>query len=195
MTLLDKVHEQFREAADLATRSLPVIDKYLVKLAQETASRVVVGGKVLLMGNGGSAADAQHIAGEFVVKLNSERAALPALALTTDASVMTAAANDYGYVEVFARQIQALCNVNDLVVALSTSGNSPNVVRALETARERRIFTAAFLGGDGGEAARHADVQIIIPSTNPQRIQELHGIMGHVWVALVEDLVFSAAPR
>jgi len=193
MTLIEKVHEQFREAADLATRSLPVVDKYLVKLAEETASRVVVGGKVLLMGNGGSAADAQHIAGEFVVKLNYERAALPALALTTDPSVVTAAANDFGYAEIFARQIQALCNVNDLVVALSTSGNSPNVVRALETARERRIFTAAFLGGDGGEAARHADVQIIIPSNNPQRVQELQAIMGHVWVALVEELVFSGA--
>ncbi len=193
MTLIEKVHEQFREAADLATRSLPVVDKYLVKLAEETASRVVVGGKVLLMGNGGSAADAQHIAGEFVVKLNYERAALPALALTADPSVVTAAANDYGYAEIFARQIQALCNVNDLVVVLSTSGNSPNVVRALETARERRIFTAAFLGGDGGEAARHADVQIIIPSNNPQRIQELHAIMGHVWAALVEELVFSGA--
>jgi D-sedoheptulose 7-phosphate isomerase len=153
----------------------------------------VVGGKVLLMGNGGSAADAQHIAGELVVKLNDERAALPALALTTDASVMTAAANDYGYAEVFARQIEALCNVNDLVLALSTSGNSPNVVRALEIAQERRVMTAAFLGGDGGEAARHADIPIIIPSTNPQRIQELHAIMGHVWVSLVEELVFRGA--
>ena len=193
MSLMEKVHEQFREAADLVTRSLPVIDKYLVQLAQETASRIVVGGKVLLMGNGGSAADAQHIAGEFVVKLNYERAALPALALTSDASVVTAAANDYGYAEVFTRQIEALCNVNDLVVALSTSGNSPNVVRGLEVARERRVVTAAFLGGDGGEAARHADIPIIIPSTDPQRIQELHGIMGHVWVALVEELVFRGA--
>jgi len=193
MSLMEKVHEQFREAADLVTRSLPVIDKYLVQLAQETASRIVVGGKVLLMGNGGSAADAQHIAGEFVVKLNYERAALPALALTSDASVVTAAANDYGYAEVFTRQIEALCNVNDLVVALSTSGNSPNVVRGLEVARERRVVTAAFLGGDGGEAARHADIPIIIPSTDPQRIQELHGIMGHVWVTLVEELVFRGA--
>ena len=193
MPLMEKVHEQFREAADLATRSLPVVDKYLVQLAQETASRIVVGGKVLLMGNGGSAADAQHIAGEFVVKLNEERAALPALSLTTDASVMTAAANDYGYAEVFARQIEALCNVNDLVVALSTSGDSPNVVRALEVAQERRVLTAAFLGGDGGEAARHADIPIIIPSTNPQRIQELHAMIGHVWVTLVEELVFRGA--
>ncbi len=190
MTLIEKVHGQFREAAELATRALPVIDKYLVQLAQETASRVVVGGKVLLMGNGGSAADAQHIAGEFVVKLNYERAALPAIALTTDPSVVTAAANDYGYAEIFARQIQALCNVSDLVVALSTSGESPNIVRALETARERRIATAAFLGGDGGEAARHADIPIIIPSDDPQRIQELHAVMGHVWVSLVEELVF-----
>jgi D-sedoheptulose 7-phosphate isomerase len=190
MTLIEKVHGQFREAAELATRALPVIDRYLVQLAQETASRVVVGGKVLLMGNGGSAADAQHIAGEFVVKLNYERAALPAIALTTDPSVVTAAANDYGYAEIFARQIQALCNVSDLVVALSTSGESPNIVRALETAQERRIATAAFLGGDGGEAARHADIPIIIPSDDPQRIQELHAIMGHVWVSLVEELVF-----
>ncbi|MGD8718633.1 MAG: SIS domain-containing protein [Candidatus Zixiibacteriota bacterium] len=193
MTLLEKVHEQFRETADLVTRSLPVTDKYLVQLAQETASRVVVGGKVLLIGNGGSAADAQHIAGEFAVKLNYERAALPALALTTDSSVMTAAANDYGYAEIFARQIQALCNVNDIVVALSTSGNSPNVVRGLEIARERRVLTAALLGGDGGEAARHADIQVIIPSTNPQRIQELHSLLGHVWVSLVEELVFRGA--
>jgi len=190
MTLIEKVHGQFREAAELATRALPVIDRYLVQLAQETASRVVVGGKVMLMGNGGSAADAQHIAGEFVVKLNYERAALPAIALTTDPSVVTAAANDYGYAEIFARQIQALCNVSDLVVALSTSGESPNIVRALETAQERRIATAAFLGGDGGEAARHADIPIIIPSDDPQRIQELHAIMGHVWVSLVEELVF-----
>jgi D-sedoheptulose 7-phosphate isomerase len=193
MTLLEKVHEQFRETADLVTRSLPVTDKYLVQLAQETASRVVVGGKVLLIGNGGSAADAQHIAGEFAVKLNYERAALPALALTTDSSVMTAAANDYGYAEIFARQIQALCNVNDIVVALSTSGNSPNIVRGLEVARERRVLTAALLGGDGGEAARHADIQVIIPSTNPQRIQELHSLLGHVWVSLVEELVFRGA--
>jgi D-sedoheptulose 7-phosphate isomerase len=193
MTLLEKVQEQFRETADLVTRSLPVTDKYLVQLAQETASRVVVGGKVLLIGNGGSAADAQHIAGEFAVKLNYERAALPALALTTDSSVMTAAANDYGYAEIFARQIQALCNVNDIVVALSTSGNSPNIIRGLEVARERRVVTAAFLGGDGGEAARHADIQVIIPSTNPQRIQELHALLGHVWVSLVEELVFRGA--
>jgi D-sedoheptulose 7-phosphate isomerase len=133
----------------------------------------------------------------MIVRLTADknRQSLPAVALCVDPAVMTAAANDYGYVEIFARQVQALCNVNDLVVALSTSGNSPNVVRALETARERRIFTAALLGGDGGEAARHADIQIIIPSTNPQRIQELHAIMGHVWVSLVEELVFSRAPR
>jgi D-sedoheptulose 7-phosphate isomerase len=193
MPLTDIVHKQFREASELAARALPVVDRQLVLLAQETASRVVVGGKVLLMGNGGSAADAQHIAGEFVVKLNQDRAAVPAVALTTDPSVVTAAANDYGYGEIFARQLQALCGVNDVVVGLSTSGNSENVVRGLETARERRAVTAAFLGGDGGRAAEHADIPIIVPSPNPQRVQELHALMGHVWVLLVEELVFRGA--
>ncbi len=193
MSLLDEVHEQFREAAELARRSLPVIDRQLVQLGQETASRIVVGGKVLLFGNGGSAADAQHIAGEFVVKLNFDRAALPAIALTTDSSVLTAVANDYGYAEVFARQVQALADVNDVVVAFSTSGNSENVVHALDAARERRVLTAAFLGGDGGRAAEHADIALIVPSPNPQRVQELHALMGHVWVSFVEGLVLRGA--
>lgn len=193
MALLEILHNQFQEAADLAQRSLAVVDRYLVQLAQETASRMVIGGKVLLLGNGGSAADAQHLAAEFVVKLMADRSAMPAVALTTDTSVLTAAANDYGFAEVFARQIRALCSVNDLVVALSTSGNSPNVIRGLEVARERRVFTAAFLGGDGGKAASFADLPIIIPSVNPQRIQEMHTLLGHVWVLLVEQLVFRGA--
>jgi D-sedoheptulose 7-phosphate isomerase len=193
MALNDIVQDQFREAAELTTRALPVVARDLVRLAQETASRIVIGGKVLLLGNGGSAADAQHVAAEFVVKLTLERAALPALALTTDASVLTAAANDLGYPEVFARQIRALAGVNDVVAAFSTSGNSANVVRALAVARESRVFTAAFLGGDGGAAAANADLTLIVPSPNPQRIQELHALMGHVWVSLVEEMVFRGA--
>jgi len=193
MALNDIVQDQFREAAELTTRALPVVARDLVRLAQETASRIVIGGKVLLLGNGGSAADAQHVAAEFVVKLNLERAALPALALTTDASVLTAAANDLGYAEVFARQIRALAGVNDVVAAFSTSGNSANVVRALAAARESRVFTAAFLGGDGGAAAANADLTLIVPSPNPQRIQELHMLMGHAWVSLVEEMVFRGA--
>ncbi len=190
MALLEQLHAEFKEASDLATRSLPVVDRFLVRLAQETASRMVVGGKVILMGNGGSAAEAQHIAGEFVVRLNAERAALPAVSLTTDTSILTAAANDYGYAEIFVRQLQAVCGVNDVVVALSTSGNSANILKGLEAARERRVFTAAFLGGDGGAAAERCDVPIIVPSPNPQRVQEVHTVMGHVWVSLVESLVF-----
>lgn len=193
MTLVEHVQDQFREAADLAARSLPVVARDVVRLAQETASRMVIGGKALLIGNGGSAADAQHVAAEFVVKLNLERAALPALALTTDSSVLTAAANDFGYQEIFARQIRALAGVNDLVVAYSTSGASANIVRALAAARESRILTAAFLGGDGGQAAAECDLPIIVPSVNPQRIQEIHTLLGHVWVTLVEELVFRGA--
>lgn len=189
MALLEQVHAEFKETAELTTRSLPVVDRLLVRLAQETAGRVVIGGKIILFGNGGSAAQAQHIAGEFVVKLNWDRAALPALALTTDTSVLTAAANDYGYAEVFARQIAALVTTNDVVVALSTSGKPANITRALNVARERKVFTAAFLGGDGGPAAEQCDLSIIVPSTNPQRVQEVHTLMGHIWVTLVEMLV------
>ena len=191
--MIDEIRRLFDDSVRVTAAAGEKLAEPIARAVELMVACYRAGGGVFVFGNGGSAADAQHIAGEFVVKLNSERAALPALALTTDASVVTAAANDYGYAEVFTRQIEALCNVNDLVVALSTSGNSPNVVRGLEVARERRVVTAAFLGGDGGEAARHADIPILIPSTNPQRIQELHAVMGHVWVTLVEELVFRGA--
>ena len=191
MDLLDITGDAFRESSQLLVRALPVLDKLLVKLAEETASRMIVGGKAVFCGNGGSAADSQHIATEFVVKLKDDRAPLPAIALTTNTSVLTAAANDYSYDDVFSRQIKALCGVNDLVVAISTSGNSANVINALLKARDMKILTAAFLGGDGGTAARHADIPIIVPSYSPMRVQEVHITMGHILVELVENLIFK----
>jgi len=152
---------------------------------------MVVGGKVVFCGNGGSAADSQHLATEFVVKLNKDRAPLPAIALTTDTSTITATANDYSFDEIFSRQVKALCSVNDLLIVISTSGNSANIINALIAARDMKILTAAFLGGDGGTAAKYTDLPIIIPSYTSMRIQEVHITMGHVLVELVENLIFK----
>lgn len=183
--------DAFRETSQLLIRSLPVIEKPLIKLAEETASRMIVGGKAVFCGNGGSAADSQHLATEFVVKLYNDRAPLPAVALTTNTSIITATANDYSFDDIFSRQVRAICGVNDLLIAISTSGNSPNIVKALAAARDMKVLTAAFLGGDGGAAAGHADIPIIVPSHTPMRIQEVHITMGHILVELVENMIFK----
>jgi len=191
MDSLAITQDAFRETSQLLIRSLPVIEKQLVKLAEEVASRMVVGGKAVFCGNGGSAADSQHLATEFVIKLHKDRAPLPALALTTNTSTITAAANDYSFDVIFSRQVKALCGVNDLLIAISTTGNSANIVNALTAARDMKILTAAFLGADGGIATRYADIPIIVPSYTSMRVQEVHITMGHVLVELVENLIFK----
>ncbi len=146
------------------------------------------GGKVLLCGNGGSAADAQHIAGELVVRLksSSKRKALPAIALTVNSSVLTAAANDFGFEKVFSRQVEALGKRGDCLLAFSTSGESSNVNLAIKTARKIGMKTLALSGKDGGEMAKIADFSIIVPSTETQRIQEVHILIGHIICDLIE---------
>ncbi len=163
----------------------------LAELAGVTADRLRAGGKLLTFGNGGSAADAQHLAAEFVVKLVLDRPAMAAVALTTDTSVLTAGANDYGYEEVFARQVEALAREGDVALGISTSGNSPNVVRGLARARELGAYTAAFLGSGGGIIARAVDLAIVVPSDEARRIQEVHIAMCHALTALVEDLIYA----
>ena len=149
--------------------------------------------KVLLFGNGGSAADAQHIAAEFVGRFARERRALPALALTTDTSALTAIANDYGYEHVFARQVHALGVAGDVALAISTSGRSPNVLRAVETCRERGVRTIGLTGGDGGPLATMVDVSLrVSASTHSARIQETHILVGHVICELVDRRLFGA---
>jgi len=149
--------------------------------------------KVLLFGNGGSAADAQHIAAEFVGRFARERRALPALALTTDTSALTAIANDYGYEHVFARQVHALGIAGDVALAISTSGRSPNVLRAVETCRERGVRTIGLTGGDGGPLATMVDVSLrVSASTHSARIQETHILVGHVICELVDRRLFEA---
>ncbi len=159
----------------------------LERAIELTAEALAAGRKVLLFGNGGSAADAQHIAAEFVGRFLRERRALPAIAFTTDTSALTAIANDYGYDEVFARQVRALGAVGDVALAISTSGRSPNVLRAVEACRERGIHTIGLTGGDGGALAGMVDVCLrVSASTLSARIQETHILIGHVICELVD---------
>ena len=147
-------------------------------------------GKLLVFGNGGSAADAQHIAGELVNRFLQKRRGLPAIALTTDGGILTCVANDSGFENVFARQIEALGTKGDVCLAISTSGNSPNVVVACERAREQGIVVIGLLGRDGGRVASLCDLALIVPSTDTQRIQETHNLIGHIICELVESAMF-----
>jgi len=147
------------------------------------------GGKLLLAGNGGSASDASHFAGEMIVRLNpaKTRQSLPAIALCVDPSVMTAAANDFGYDNIFSRQVEGLGQKGDMLIVISTSGNSTNLIKAVHTARERQMLTVGLLGGKGGSLAGIVDRAIIIPHTSTQRIQEEHIFIIHTLVELVES--------
>ena len=149
------------------------------------------GGRVYFFGNGGSAADAQHLAGEFVGRFTMERRALPAVALTTDTSVLTAIANDYGFDRCFERQVEALVRRGDVVVALSTSGNSPNVLRGAELARRRGARVIALTGATGGQLKALADLCLCAPAKESARIQECHITIGHTLCALVESALFG----
>ncbi len=159
----------------------------LEALARKMTEAVMDGKKVLWCGNGGSAADAQHLAAEFVGRFRRERKPLASIALTTDTSILTSIGNDYGYDQVFSRQVLALAEEGDIVVGISTSGNSKNVVEALEAARERGAFTVAMTGAGGGKMAGVADAAICVPTKDTARVQEGHILCGHMlcdWVEL-----------
>ncbi len=161
--------------------------------ALEEACKLLVdtlknGHKVLLCGNGGSAADAQHIAAELTGRYKSERGGLPAIALTTDTSALTAIANDYGYDKVFSRQVEALANRGDLLIGLSTSGNSNNVYLALQAATNNGCRTIGLSGKDGGKIRKLCDVNLIVPSDDTPRIQEIHILMGHILCQAVDNM-------
>jgi D-sedoheptulose 7-phosphate isomerase len=149
------------------------------------------GKKVLLAGNGGSAADSQHIAGEFVSRFYFDRPGLPSIALTTDTSVLTAIGNDYGFERLFSRQIEALGNEGDLFFAISTSGNSLNLIEALKIAKTKKLTTVGFTGMTGGEMLEFCDFCIKAPSNETPRIQEMHILIGHIICSIVEDTLFN----
>lgn len=144
------------------------------------------GGKMLLCGNGGSAADCQHIAAELVVRYEKQRRALAAIALTTDTSILTAHSNDYGFETVFSRQVEALGQPHDVLCAISTSGNSQNIIRAAQAAREKGMAVIVLTGCSGGELTQYATVSVLVPSTVTARIQEAHILIGHWWCGLIE---------
>jgi D-sedoheptulose 7-phosphate isomerase len=146
-------------------------------------------GKILFFGNGGSAADAQHLATELTVRYRINRRALGAIALTTDTSTLTAVGNDFGFDDLFARQVEGLCRPGDLAVGLTTSGNSENVIRGLAAARARGARTLALTGGRGGRVLEYADYAVIVPSTTTARIQEMHILIGHILCGWVEATV------
>jgi len=186
-----------KQAIALIDSSLRMTAELSVTVARESSGAIFEaallimgclrnGGKVLFFGNGGSAADAQHLAAELVGRFVRERAGLPAIALTTDSSILTAVGNDYGFEQVFARQIQALGQSGDVAVAISTSGNSANVLEGVKEARKRNLKTIGLTGKDGGTLAQQADVAITIPSTSTARIQECHIAIGHLFCELVD---------
>ncbi len=155
--------------------------------AQALIDTLKSGGKILLCGNGGSAADAQHIAAEIVGRFETERKGLPAIALTTDTSILTAVGNDYGYQSLFSRQVEALAQPADVLIAYSTSGNSENVLRAATLARDKGCKVIALSGNDGGKLSALADVDLCVPSDVTARIQEAHGFIGHLLCSAIDE--------
>jgi D-sedoheptulose 7-phosphate isomerase len=179
MTVLEE-HQQTMAGLAACQGGITTAGALLVRTLQH-------GGKILLCGNGGSAADCQHIAAELVVRYEKQRRALPAIALTTDTSILTAHTNDFNFETVFSRQIEALGHSDDCLIAVSTSGHSKNIVKAAETARRQGLSVIVLSGGDGGVLLPHASVGIVVPSAVTARIQEAHILIGHWWCGLIED--------
>ncbi|HXJ34919.1 MAG TPA: SIS domain-containing protein [Candidatus Eisenbacteria bacterium] len=188
------IAELFRESAKVRDVFLAEQSEALERAIDLVAAALGADHKVLLFGNGGSAADAQHIAAEFVGRFYGERRALPAIALTTDTSALTAISNDYGYDEVFARQVRGLARPGDVAIAISTSGKSASVLRAVEAAKILGVKTIGFTGGTGGPLASLVDVELrVSASTMSARIQETHILAGHVICELVDRKLFGTS--
>ncbi|OGV71456.1 MAG: phosphoheptose isomerase [Methylophilales bacterium RIFCSPHIGHO2_02_FULL_57_10] len=159
----------------------------IVRLSQLMQESLTRGGKILLLGNGGSAADSQHIAAELVGRFHKERRGLAAIALTTDTSILTSVGNDYGYDHVFARQVEALCRPEDVLIGISTSGNSANVLRAIEAGREIGATTVALTGEGGGKLGALCNLTLAVPSHVTARVQEAHILIGHILCELIDN--------
>ena len=177
---------EFAEHHDIARRTEAALSKAFAGLVAASVTSVRAGGKLMLFGNGGSAADAQHLATELTIRYKRDRAAIAAIALTTDTSALTAAGNDLGFERIFARQIEALGRPGDIAIAISTSGKSPNVTAALKQAKAMRLVTAALSGKGGGDLAGLADHLLVVPSDTTARIQEMHIILGQMLCGALE---------
>ncbi len=183
----DRLRQGLENLAALAQRVATEHSEIITTIADRYAGALRAGGTLFFAGNGGSAADAQHLATEYVVRYQTTRPALRAVALTTDTSLLTACANDMGFDEVFARQVEALARPGDVLVLHSTSGESPNVLRAAQAARARGVTVVAFLGRGGGQLKDLADIALVIPSDDTARIQEMHLAIEHLICEMVEE--------
>jgi D-sedoheptulose 7-phosphate isomerase len=182
--------KRFKESSEVKNRFLRESLPKLLDVIKLISHTFEAGNKLFFFGNGGSAADAQHLAAEFVNRYVMDRPPLPAIALTTDASILTSVSNDFAFNEIFAKQIRALGKEKDVAIGITTSGNSPNVVKAFEVAKEMGMKTIAFTGNDGGVVAKMADFPLIVPSTSTPRIQEAHILIGHILCEMVEHYLF-----
>jgi len=180
-----------QESVDLKLRFGQKYGETLSQVIKLIVEAFKAGNKLLLFGNGGSAADAQHLAAEFINRYLIERPPLPAIALTTDTSVLTSISNDYSFQDVFVKQIKALGKAGDVAIGISTSGASVNVIKGLKVAKEMGLKTIALVGGDGGELAKIADLALIVESTSTPRIQEVHITIGHIICEMVDLMLFQ----
>lgn len=187
--IIENINESINTKEKLLGGDYPVqIESIGLSLAEALRN----GGKILFCGNGGSAADSQHLAAELVVRLRSsfDRPAIPAIALTVDTSILTACGNDYGFDYVFARQVEALARPEDVLIAISTSGNSKNVILAIEAAKKIGTKVIGLIGGDGGKMADLCDIAFTAPSNTTARIQEVHILVGHIWCEIIEESLY-----
>lgn len=187
-----KIIESIRLSIEAKTRLLDTCKSEIEHIGKVLGESVNDGNKIMFCGNGGSAADSQHLAAELVVRLRPHinRIALPGLALTVDPSVITAGGNDYGFDSVFERGVEAFGKDGDVLVGISTSGNSENVRRAIQKAKTKGVITVGLLGKDGGQIASECDYKVIVPSNITARIQECHILIGHIWCEMIEEIVF-----
>jgi D-sedoheptulose 7-phosphate isomerase len=175
-------------------QKLAGLEKGITRIGQRLVDAIQNGNKILVCGNGGSAADAQHFAAEIVGRYLKDRSAGPAIALTTDTSIITAVANDYAYETIFSRQVEAIGRPADILIGLSTSGHSQNIVRAVTTAKAKQMMSVALTGGDGGILSDKADMSVVVPCARTPRIQEAHIFILHFWAGLIESILTRNSP-
>jgi D-sedoheptulose 7-phosphate isomerase len=182
--------KRFKESSEVKTRFLKENMPNLLAVIKLISHTFEGGNKLFFFGNGGSAADAQHLAAEFVNRYIMERPPLPAIALTTDTSILTSVSNDLAFHEIFSKQLRALGKEGDVTIGITTSGNSPNIIKAFEVAKEMGMKTVALTGNDGGAVAKMVDFPLIVPSSSTPRIQETHILIGHILCEMVEHYLF-----
>lgn len=190
----EKILKEFKESIAVKEEFVKGHLETIIEVAKAIAGTFTDGNKILLFGNGGSSTDASHIAAEFINRFKRERPGLPAIALNTDMAVITSIANDYDFSDIFARQLKALAVEGDMVFAISTSGNSPNVIKALDVAKKKKLKTVFLTGSKGDKVAAKATYSFVVPSDNTPRVQETHITLGHVLCLMVEEILFEV-PR